>query len=326
MNGPASADWEVDWTERTQTSNPAADTNNDGTDEAIIAGQLADGETQSQSVSLVKDSQTVAFSAGGSQQVVYNLTADEITATNDPGVDLDNDGTFDITYVGTLQDGETVTKEAAGIDTQTSTIPVTTQNSEVAVRVKLRERTQTQDVEVSINGQTTSYSGTLTDGETTSIQTDPAWIEEGTNQVDVTIGAGGGEAPPPEAGFEYRHDSLDQQSVDYEAEAWSERYNVSKTFGGARSNAELTIPFAGEVLAVRSIERQQDDGSWSDVGPANYNLNGTELTVDLGSVSDSETVAVRATGSKARVSGGEIQVTEPTVAGNTLDSKVKLVS
>jgi hypothetical protein len=326
INGPASVDWTIDWTERTQTANPAVDVDGDGTDEAIVSGQLADGATESQSISLVKDSQTLNFSAGGSGQVGYTVTADEVTATTDPAVDLDNDGTFDITHVGTLSQGETVTKEAASIDTQTSTIRVSTQNSQVAVRVKLKERTQTQDVDVTINGQTTSYAGTLTDGETTSIQTDPAWIEEGTNQVEVTIGSGAGEAPPPKVGFEYHHDSLDQQSVDYEAEAWSERYNVSKTFGGSRSNAQLTIPFAGEVLSVRSIERQQDDGSWSDVAPANHDLNGTELTVELGSVSSGEEVAVRATGSKARVTGGEIQVTEPTVAGNTLDSKVKLVS
>lgn len=192
----------------------------------------------------------------------------------------------------------------------------------------VEERSQTVDPALSVNGQTTAYSGVLADGSTVSLSTNDSWIESGTNTVDISVGDGtlSGDAPAPSVGVNYVHDASDKQSVNYSANKWSESYNVSKTFASDRSSASLTIPFAGDVVGIHSIEKQVNGNGWSSVPQDSYTLSNTTLTVDLGSVNGGDTVEVRTTGRRVNVVNGAITVVEPTVRGERLDSKVRLDS
>ncbi|WP_058997746.1 hypothetical protein [Haloarcula sp. CBA1127] len=162
------------------------------------------------------------------------------------------------------------------------------------------------------------------DGETTSLTTDSAWVREGTNNVELGLAQQSADAPATQVQLTYRHEVQDKQTVTYTAEQLTSRYNVSKSFAGDRSAASLTIPFERNVYEVRNLEVRTNGGTWSEVAPADYELNDTTLNVELGSVSAGDTVTVRADGSMARVNNGSIQVVDPSVRGSTLDSRVKL--
>ena len=318
--------WDLDYTEVTVAKNPGVDVNSDGVDEATVSGTLDAGETATRSVSgLSAGSNTLDF-AGSGAAYDYSLSATERTHTEDPSVDTDGDSVGEVSYSGILSPGETVSSDAPEIGLTTTSLGVGTGAGQVTVEAAYTEVVQTSDVTVEVNGEETTYVGTLSDGEQVSLTTDPTWIQNGTNRVNVSISSPGGDAPPAAANFNYSHDALDQQAVAYDAETFSERYEVSKTFSEGRADADLTIPFKGQVLSIRTIERQQSDGSWESVKPADYTFSGTELTVDLGRVDSGETVAVRAVGTKARVERGSIRVTETTTAGQSLDSKLTLVN
>ncbi|MFY4816567.1 hypothetical protein ACOJIV_28460, partial [Haloarcula sp. AONF1] len=101
----------------------------------------------------------------------------------------------------------------------------------------------TRDPVVELNGQSTSYTGSLNDGETVSLDANASWLQDGQNNVTVHVGDGSysGEGPEPQVELEYRHDLESPRTVDYESEALSERYNISKTYTTPRANATLTI-------------------------------------------------------------------------------------
>ena len=190
------------------------------------------------------------------------------------------------------------------------------------------ERVETVDPTVSVNGHETGVSGTLTDGDTAQLTTNDSWIESGSNSVTISVGDGSlsSDAPSPVVSMDYQHDAQDKQSVEFDGEKWSESYNVSKTFASDRSSATLTIPFEGNVVGIHSIEKQVNGGGWSSVPQDSYSLNGTTLTVDLGSVDGGDTVGVRTTGRRVNVIDGSITVLKPTVKGERLDTKFRVES
>lgn len=190
---------------------------------------------------------------------------------------------------------------------------------------QLEERAEPVDPAVIVNGNKTSYTGRLADGDTVSLTADPAWIQAGENVVDVQIG-GPTTGPTPVVGLDYGHDARDDQMVEYAGETWSERYNVSKTYGSAQQNAQLEIPVAGEVVRIRSLEQRVNGGDWTVVGASAYTLDGTKLTVALGDVQKDDEVEVRAVGSKVRPVNGDIEVLEPTTEGSTLDTAFEITS
>jgi hypothetical protein len=254
---------------------------------------------------------------------------DDITTkpTENPSVDVDNDGTDDVTINGTLQPGESQTKEvdlSAGDDTAQVSMGSGTADFEF----HLKERTLTTDPAVELNGESVSYSGTLSDGETTSLSLNESALTTGQNQVNVSVGDGSlsTDAPAPVVGLDYRHSATDKQSVNYTGEKWSESYNVSRSYATDRASASLTIPFAGDVAGITDVEKSVNGGSWSTVSQDSYSLNQTTLTVDLGSVSGGDSVAVRATGRRVNVINGSITVTDPTVMGDRLDTKFRIDS
>ncbi|KKF39913.1 hypothetical protein FK85_24910 [Halorubrum saccharovorum] len=186
---------------------------------------------------------------------------------------------------------------------------------------------------MTLNGETTGYDGTLNDGETVSLNASSSWLQEGTNNVSVSVGDGSvTSGPEPQVDVEYRHDLESPRTVQYESEALSERYNVSKTYTTPRENATLTVPHARTVLSMRSVEyRLNESGTYSSVPQSASNLSGTTLTVDVSEfvgdpVPEGTTVEVRSVGSRVDAHNAEISVVQATPVGFDLDSRVRLDS
>mgnify|MGYP002124911312 CR=1 FL=1 len=224
--------------------------------------------------------------------------------------------------------GQSVTKQM-DLSTATSSLSVSSNGGDYDLSVSYTERTETVDPSVSVNGEVqASFSGVLADGSTANFTGNNSVLQSGTNTVNVSVGDGSlsGDAPTPSVDLNYTHDAQDKQSVNFTANKWSESYNVSKTFASDRSSANLTIPFAGEVVGIENIEKRVNGGTWSTVSQDSYSLKGTKLTVDIGPVNGGDTVEVRTTGRRVNVIGGSITVTEPTVKGDRLDTKIRLDS
>ncbi|WP_188878995.1 hypothetical protein [Halarchaeum grantii] len=235
-------------------------------------------------------------------------------------------------------DSATVTSPGTySLDISTSTTDLSWSGSgSVDGSISYEERTQTANASVELNGNaTTVHSGTLADGETVSATLAKSDLREGTNRLNVTMGDGSlsADAPEMQADVTLTHDATDRISTTYDGEKWSERYNISHTFAGDRGSASATIPFANEVVGIRSIEASVNGSEWSPVSTSDYALSadGNDLTVDLdgvvgGDITAGTSVSVRTTGTRVHVSGGSIKVTEPTTRGERLDSEVAVLT
>jgi len=318
-------DVDLDLTERTATEDPGLDLDGDGTTDASYTGILTSGQTATVTAESLSQGSSTLETSLTAGTVDYTISADGTYHTEDPAVDVDGDGVTEAGYSGILAPGETATAELPSIDRQTSGVTMSTVGgSATTARVTYTERTETEDVSLFVNGNETSYAGRLADGTTASLTADPAWVREGTNNVQLGLAQQSADAPATQVQLTYRHEVQDKQTVTYTAEQLTSRYNVSKSFAGDRSAASLTIPFERNVYEVRNLDVRTNGGTWSDVAPADYELTNTTLKVDLGAVSAGDTVTVRADGSMARVNNGSIQVVNPSVRGSTLDSRVKL--
>ncbi|NHN40046.1 hypothetical protein G9C85_00135 [Halorubellus sp. JP-L1] len=325
LNVGYQADYTLDWNERTATEDVGVDVDGDGYDDASVDGLLKEGETASRTLDLSTGSNTLGWSGTG-PSADYELEATEVNVTEDPDVDVDGDGTYEVTHSGLLTDGETVEYDASEVTRSTDALDVVTNAAEVRVTLEVQEVTETEDPTVVVNGNATDYTGRLADGETADLTTDTAWVQEGTNDVEIQLASVSADAPQPSVGFNYSHGAQASQTVDYEATQWTERYSVSKNYASSTSGAELTIPFTGEVVEVGNLEMRTNGSTWSDVESADYSLENTTLTVSLGEVGANTSVDVRSEGRKVDVQNGSIQVLEPTTDGSTLDSRIKLES
>jgi hypothetical protein len=257
---------------------------------------------------------------------IDGVTGGEIKSGDGGSITLStNDGVSE--PIGNLDDDET-TSVPMDLTTSTENLTISADAGAYRIESSVKERVETAGPTVTVNGQSTTYSGRLSDGSTASLSVNDSWVESGTNYVNISVGDGSlsTDAPSPSTELDYTHEASDKQSVNYSANKWSESYNVSKTFASDRSSASLTIPFAGDVVGINSIEKRVNGGTWSSVSQSSFSLSNTTLTVDLGSVNGGDTVEVRTTGRRVNVVDGAITVVEPTVKGERLDSKVRLDS
>jgi hypothetical protein len=226
-----------------------------------------------------------------------------------------------------LNPGETAIYQVSSLSPSDDTATISTAGgSTVGVDVRLKEVVETRDPAVEVNGQqVASVSGTLADGETSNFSASSSVLQNGTNRMNISVGEGSlsADAPTPRVGLDYTHDSRVDQSVAFEGESWSERYNVSRTWSSARQNVSLTIPFAQNVVSNRDL-RVFINGT--ETSPAFTEFDNTTLTVGFGDVDPGTETRVVANGSKVRVENGAIQVREPTTSGNDLDSKVEVTA
>lgn len=118
-------DYTLDKTDRYGTENPSIDVDGDGDTDASYNGVLLAGETWSANVgNLSPGSYTATVSTGYQTDATINYT--ERTATIDPEIDLNGDGSADAAYNGVLLDGETATVSLSGLQTGSQTVAVNT--------------------------------------------------------------------------------------------------------------------------------------------------------------------------------------------------------
>ncbi|ELZ30371.1 hypothetical protein C473_13274, partial [Halorubrum distributum JCM 10247] len=247
----------------------------------------------------------------------------------DPSVTV---GGSTVSHSGILGPAETVT-ESVDLSTGSHSTDMSV-NGPVDVSASWTEVSQSRDPVVELNGQSTSYTGSLNDGETVSLDANASWLQDGQNNVTVHVGDGSysGDGPEPQVNIEFRHDLESPRTVDYESEALSERYNISKTYTTPRANATLTIPHARTVLSMRALDyRLNETGSWSSVPQSAANLSGTTLDIDVSAlagdpVPEGTTIEVRSTGSRVDAHDSEISVVRATPVGFDMNSRIQLES
>ncbi|WP_256403245.1 hypothetical protein [Halorubrum salinum] len=186
---------------------------------------------------------------------------------------------------------------------------------------------ETTDPVVEYNGNSVGYTGTLAEGETTSLAVNDSWINEGTNDLSVSLPSVSS-GPVPQVGVDVAHDVSESRTIDYSAEAFSERYTTSKTWSENTSNATLTVPWASSsVVSVRDVSVTYEDSTGSEPSPRptpTHRLENGSVVVELGDVQAGWTTTISATGSKVQVDGADLEVVNATAAGDDLDSRIRL--
>jgi hypothetical protein len=307
--------YDLSWTDKTVSDNPSVSI---GGSTASVSGTLAGGETATKSISLSPgSSQSVSVSTGGNVGVEASWT--EVTATEDPSVTV---GGSTVSHSGVLGPGSTVT-ESVDLSTGTESADIST-GGKVGVDFEWTERTETRDPAVTVNGATESYSGSLADGETTSISIPSSALENGTNTVSISTNSPT-YGPSSLVTFDYSHGAEASTTATVSESTWSSNATVSRTWPSEQSNATATLPMNERVVDVRNIEIRFNGTTWDQLAENEYRMNGTEIVVDLGTVSAGTVTDIRATGSKARVEDGSITVLEPTTnSSKSLETRVRV--
>lgn len=242
------------------------------------------------------------------------------------------DGSTEISVTGRFDPGDTRTSE---VDLATGDHSVSTAVSSgyVDVSIDLQEVTETTDPGVKFNSSSgtewVNHTGTLQDGESVDLSSSVnTSILNG--DVDLTVAASEGvsaDAPVGQVDLDYSHDAISEQAVTYDGEVFSERYAFQRTWSEEQDNAQVTIPFDGNVVEIRELTKEiNDSGSPIELSSSDYTLENESLTVDLGTVATNETVAIDLAASKVRSVNGEISVTEPTVLGDELATEITIDS
>jgi len=247
-----------------------------------------------------------------------------------PGLELRTTPPTDLTATigsetvsfGDFSNGDQKTENIA-LGTGSTSLNWTGANGGFDYKLEKKERTTTVDPVVELNGETVGVDGTLADGETTSLDANASWLQEGTNRVNISTNSPSS-GPASLVGFEYSHGAETTTSATVDETTWSQTTTVSNTWASARSNATASIPMNDRVVDVRNVEVRYNGTTWESVAGSDYALNGTDLTVQLGDVAAGSTTEVRATGSKIRVKDGAITVLDPTTSSDTLDTRVQV--
>jgi len=203
-----SIDYTLDWTERTATEDPSIDVDGDGSTDASYTGVLKSGETHTASVSdLSTGSHTATVSLAGHQTDV-DIDMTERTATEDPGLDLDGDGTTDAGYSGILTSGQSASVSAEALSNGDTTVETSLTAGSVDYTLSANGTYHTEDPAVDVDGDGTieaGYSGTLAPGETATAEL-PS-IDRQTN--GVTMSTVGGSATTARVTYTERTETED---------------------------------------------------------------------------------------------------------------------
>ncbi|WP_418284769.1 hypothetical protein [Halorubrum sp. DTA46] len=318
-------EWTLSYDASYPTLDPAVTVNGETVSHS---GTLSEGEMTTLSLSDntldTSGGNTIELSlptvSGPAQEVDLSYEFEELDGTLSPEVDATGDGTAEVSSGELLTDGETRT--ATYDPSIGDTWQISGSGNAPTVSANITEATETRDPVVEVNGHETSHTGTLADGETTSLATNEAWLEEGTNTVTVRTNS---PATGPESlsGFTYAHDaSGTTQSVEVDATSWTESFNVSNTYPSATADTNAVLTFSDRVAEIDDVEYRLNGGEWS--APPSHELNGTDLEVMIGDVDADTTVDVRATGHKIRTYDGTVDIVEPTVEGDELATEVEI--
>ncbi|OYR68749.1 hypothetical protein DJ79_05060 [Halorubrum ezzemoulense] len=317
---------EASWTEVTESRDPVVGLNGETVSHS---GTLAEGETASLTLpksAVTTGSNTVSLSLPGvsdgpRMRADLSYSFEELDGTLAPEVDTDGDGTPEVSSGEVLSNGETAsdTIQPEVGDTWT----VSASGNAPTVSADITERTQTRSPTIEINGEKVGLDGTLADGETATLDASASWLQSGTNHVTVSTNSPAS-GPASLVTLDYSHGAETATEATVEETTWSQTTTVANTWASARSNASVTVPMNDRVVDVRSVEVRRNGTTWDPLAADRYELNGTDLTAELGDVTEGSMVEVRATGSKVRVRDGLITVLEPTTSSDRLDTRVRI--
>ncbi|WP_363467232.1 hypothetical protein [Halogeometricum borinquense] len=322
----APIDWSISADEVNATENPKLDLGADGSFEASYAGVLQSGQTETVDIgNLSTGSNTVAFSTANATSTKWSLTATERDYTEDPGIDLDGDGFMDLRHNGILSPEESSTKSASlSLGTYSAEID-TAGESATAVNVNYTEVTETENAAVIINGHEAPASGTLSEGESTSLDVSADLLQNGENTVTIEVAPNlSADAPTALVDMAYSHTAQTSQTSELNSTAWRETRTVTKTFAGNRSEASIALPFHESVVSVKTAKLSRNGDNLTAIDPSDYEFADGDLVVNLGSVSKGDTYSVQGVGRRVKVHNGDIEIVEPTLPGNALDTKVRI--
>jgi hypothetical protein len=221
-----------------------------------------------------------------------------------------------------MNEGETYSESVTLSESSSETVSRSGGSNDAIVRASWIEVAETQNATVSINGNQVTESGTIAEGETVSLDSSisDSWIQEGSNEVSISMdGSNGG--PEPQAELQFSHDAETLADINRESNTWKEEADIHRQFASDQSAVESRIEMPNNVVEIDQVTLE---GSTLD--SSQYELNGTDLTVSVGSVSQGEQINISARGSKVRVAGGEISVTDPTNEGDSLNSSISIES
>ncbi|MCU4802777.1 hypothetical protein OB920_20655 [Halobacteria archaeon HArc-gm2] len=293
----------------------------DNNGNSVSFGDMADGETATKRLDVKTSSSSLEWSGSGGGSIDYSLKMQERSGSEDLSIDVDGDGTADVSYTAVLVDGETTSAQVGELAVGSGPAQVSLTSGTVDAEVTYTEHTVTRDPVVYVNGNKIEYTGELSPEQTASLSTDTGWIQDGSNNVTVRVGDGtlSSDAPDPSVDLNYSHSAEEQIDTQYISTGWEESYNVSHTFRGDQQNAELRIPFSQEVYNLEYVEQSVNGGSWVSVPSQDWELqNGTRLVVQLddgdatAGVEAGDTIAIRTAGYKVQAVNGEITVVDPT--------------
>lgn len=180
------------------------------------------------------------------------------------------------------------------------------------------EITETTDPSISVNGNEEGYTGTLADGETVSLSVDESWLQTGENNVAVSTGS------DSVVDMNYSHDANGVvESTNVESTTWEEYREASRTFESDQSDVTVSTEFSPNVVDVSNVSYRVNEGSWQT--PSYYQITDGSLEADIGDVQSGDAVDLQMTARKVHVIDGEIDITDPTLDGNKLNTEFEIV-
>lgn len=327
-DGTQVSTWDPDWTSGNQTINldssysvTAGETyhielisgSSDG-DGSFDQLQLEYDDSATEDGFAVKDSSTSVYTNYGHLYYRIPGAASAVDATGDS-----------TTSFGDIPANSTQTK-TVDISGSTSSIDVSSSSStRLDMEVNYTETTETVDPEVSVNGYNSGYTGTLSDGETVSLDVNNSWVKE-TNSVNISVGDGSlsSDAPTPRVDLDYRHTTEDKISVESSTYEWVTRYQFSREYATTQDSVSITVPLRDNVVNVTAVETSRNGSAWST---ADYTLDDSnDLVIDAGTVDAGTNLSVRANTTLVKPVNGDITVEEPTLLENELNTLISVDS
>lgn len=333
----APVDWTLTADEVVATKDPFIDITGDGVADASHDGILRSGETATVSLSgLETGAVTVSSTSASSTPVDWRVDTTEVLVTEDPSIDVNGDGVADASHDGTLAAGEQVNQTLANLTLSSSALNVTTaSDSQVDLTLRTIEIVETPNASLTLNGEQTWTGSQLGPGEDQSLTIPESAFQEGENNLTVQIDTSGlsQDAPAARANFSFSHAAVDQRSVSYDSGAWYESYNASRTYANDRDGASFLVRFKNDVISIQSVSVGINGSEPSQISSGSYTLSGNDLRVDLdeayggdGTIPAGTSFRVIAEGARVDVINGSIEVTDPTMFGQTLDTQIEVTS
>ena len=172
----------VTFKNRTAAENPSASV---GGEIVSHTGLLRQGETATFELSGVdKGDNTVSISTDAGR-VDYTLSGDSVYLLEDPGLDYDDDELNDAGYQGTLDQGESVTIEAAGLQHGTQELDFNSEVNQIKYELSYTERNVTKTPSFDIGGATACKQPGIT-GDAQECDVPAANLSIGSNTLDLS--------------------------------------------------------------------------------------------------------------------------------------------